>query len=307
MSHPTGGRELVAETLHGLPTYAETMATGAKRYLPFLDVAPSPFRWRLGLRPLDLADWLQIGPTYAAEVAAKAVVMADHPDTAFAVLDGLDDVGREVADEVVAHLARDHGRRVELDPRLHPLDAAARVVAEDLVVMIESDGRLVCGGGSVCFPNRWDLRSKLGRSMADVHAPVARLNHALSDPVDRFLGRLNPERSYWRLGWGVVETDDRYLPLDGTAAEHATPDSFGDWVIRVERETLRRLPSTGAVLFTIGTQITPLRDVDDPSILRHLADAVDAMPHDVAEYKQLAAIREPLGSWLRQRPTTSVQ
>lgn len=287
------------------PPYAELVAPGTAQHLPFLEVAPSPFRWRLGLRPLDLADWLVVGPAHDAELAAKAVVMADHPDTAFAVLDGLEDVGREVADEIVAHMARDHHRDVVPDAQLHPLDAAARVVAEDLVVMVERDGRLVCGGGSVCFPNRWDLRSKLGRSMFDVHAPVARLNHSLADPVDRFLGRLSPARSYWRRGWGVLETDDLYLPLDGTATARVEPATFADWVVRVERETLRRLPRTRAVLFTIGTRITPLRDLDDPSTLRHLADSIDAMPGDVAEYKQLAHVRGELGRWLRQRATTS--
>lgn len=288
-------------------TYAGAMAPGTTQYLPFLDVAPSPFRWRLGLRPLEPADWLQVGPDHDDVLAAKAAVMADHADTAFAVLDGLDEVGREVADEVAAHLARDHGRRVVADPGLHPLDAAARLVAEDLVVMVERDGRLVCGGGSVCFPNRWDLRSKLGRSMGEVHEPVAGLNRTLEDPVDRFLGRLSPERSYWRLGWGVLDTGDPYQPVDGTAAAREQPVAFTDWVVRVERETLRRLPRTGAVLFTIGTQITPLADLDDPATLRHLADAVDAMPDDVAGYKQLARIRRALVSWLRQRPATSVQ
>ena len=49
---------------------------------------------------------------------------------------------------------------------LHPLDVASRLVQEDLIVMIEHRRRrMVFGAGSVCFPNRWDLRSKLGRSL----------------------------------------------------------------------------------------------------------------------------------------------
>ena len=96
---------------------------------------------------------------------------------------------------------------------------------EDLVMMVERDGRLIFGGGSVCFPNRWDLRSKLGCTMAEVHAPVALLNEQLEAPVDRFFERLRPERSYWRLGWGILDTDDWYTPLDGTASPR--PDRSG--------------------------------------------------------------------------------
>ena len=63
-------------------------------------------------------------------------------------------------------------------------------------------GTLVFGAGSVCFPNRWDLRSKLGLPLRDVHAPVDLLNEQLGETIDRFFDRLTPERSFWRLGWG---------------------------------------------------------------------------------------------------------
>ena len=89
------------------------------------------------------------------------------------------------------------------------------------MLLVERDGRLVFGGGSVCFPNRWDLRSKLGLSMAGVHAPVAQLNEQLEAPIDSFFDRLTPQRSFWRLGWGILDTPDWYTPLDGTAGAAA--------------------------------------------------------------------------------------
>ena len=53
--------------------------------------------------------------------------------------------------------------------------------------MVERDGRLVFGAGSVCFPNRWDLRSKLGLTLADVHAPVAPPQRSARGPDRRLL------------------------------------------------------------------------------------------------------------------------
>ena len=187
-------------------------------------VVDGAFRWRLGTRPLDVADWIEFDTDADGDdgwVAEKATIMREHADTAFAVIDGIEPDCQEIADALIDHLRRrfpDRFDGIELDRSLHPLDAAARLVPDDLVVMVERDGELIFGGGSVCFPNRWDLRSKLGRSMSAVHAPVAQLNEQLEQAVDSFFDRLEPERSFWRLGWGILDTAAGYAPLDGTAA-----------------------------------------------------------------------------------------
>lgn len=278
------------------------MATIAEPpYRPWLQrgfVVDGSFRWRLGTRPLDLDDWIEFGTDGDGWVAEKSDVMRDHADTAFAVIDDIEADCREIADALVEHLRRVVPDRVsvELDASLHPLDAAARLVPDDLVVMVERDGELVFGGGSVCFPNRWDLRSKLGRSMAAVHAPVAQLNEQLEQAVDSFFDRLEPDRSFWRLGWGILDTADGYAPLDGTAAPRPEHPTIDDLYVRVERETLRRFPVHRAVLFTIRTYVTPLTIVlAEPGDRTAITRIIDAMPADVRDYKDITeAIRARL-------------
>ena len=77
----------------------------------------------------------------------------------------------------------------------------------------------------------------------------------------RFFDRLTPERSFWRLGWGVLDTDDWYTPTDGTAAPRPPAPTPDELFLRVERKTLRRFPSTNVVLFTIRTYVTPIPHV----------------------------------------------
>lgn len=276
-------------------------------YLPFMD-RPAPadassFRWRLGVRPLDLADWIELGPDSDAARAAKPHLMAAHPDTVFAVLDDIESESTEVAHALVDHLRRRWPERyadVTLDLDLHPLDAAARLVPEDLIVMVDRGGRLVFGGGSVCFPNRWDLRSKLGRTMASVHAPVALLNEQLEAPIDGFFDRLTPQRSFWRLGWGIVGTADWYTPVDGSASLQPDAPTVAQLHLRVERETLRRFPATNCVLFTIRTFVAPLEAVATDSVAAaRLADAVATLPHDVRAYKDLATTADDVVHRLR--------
>jgi hypothetical protein len=286
---------------------------GRPQYLPFMDgpapTDPSAFRWRLGVRPLDLDDWIELGSDADEAIAAKQSLNAEHPDTVFAVLDGVEPESSEVATALVEHLRMrwpDRYGDVRPDPALHPLDAAARLVPEDLVLLVERDGRLVFGGGSVCFPNRWDLRSKLGLSMADVHAPVAQLNEQLEAPIDSFFDRLTPSRSYWRLGWGVLDTPNWYTPLDGTAAPRPVDPAPEDLFLRVERETLRRFPNTNCVLFTIRTYVAPVLAVaGDRTVADRLADSLAALPDDVRGYKDVRTTADALIATLRgtSRPT----
>ena len=276
-------------------------------YLPFMD-GPAPsgeenFRWRLGARPLDLRDWIELGPDADAAIAAKPRLMAQHPDTVFAVLDDVEAESSEVAEALVDHLGRrwpDRYGDVELDADLHPLDAAARLVPEDLILLVERGNGLVFGGGSVCFPNRWDLRSKLGLSMARVHAPVARLNEQLEAPIDGFFDRLAPDRSYWRLAWNILDTPDWYTPVDGTEAPRPPlPEPDGHY-FRIERETMRRFPRTAVVLFTVRTYVAPFPAVaDGGDVAARLAAAVAALPPDVKDYKGLAPTADALIEHLR--------
>jgi len=265
-------------------------------------VVDGEFRWRLGIRPLDLADWIEFGADADGAdgwLADKRRILDEHHATAFAALAGVEPEATDVAHAIVEHLgshAPDRPRH--LDSALHPLEAASRLVPEDLVLMVERDGRLVFGGGSVCFPNRWDLRSKLGQTMAEVHAPVAGLNAQLETNIDQFLDRLHPDRPFWRLGWGIIDVADGYTPSDGTGPARPNVPQPGEMFVRVERETLRRLPATGCVLFTIRTYVGPIGVIGGESATS-MAAALAAMPTEIRGYKDLLDLADPIASTLR--------
>lgn len=288
-------------------------------YQPYVAGA---FRWRLGLRPLDLADWIELDNRYDTDVERKQQLMDRNVATVNAAMDGTRHEGAEVLEALCDHLVTrwpsrfvrrggelvDDVRQTSFDVSQrdeHPLFTAGRLVQEDLALLVERDGDLVFGAGSVCFPNRWDLKSKIGLPLSAVHAPVARLNEQLEGPIDSFFTRLTSDKPFWRLGWGVLDTDDPYTPMDGTAAptpdlpEEGDPTVPDRLFLRVERETLRRFPSTSCVLFTIRTYIRPLRHLTGrPDDARRLAEALDQLPDDVREYKQTAELTDAAVQWL---------
>jgi hypothetical protein len=70
---------------------------------------------------------------------------------------------------------------------------------------------------------------------------------------------------------------------------------------RLERQTLRRFPVHGSVLFTIRTLQWPLPEVAaDRTAAAALADAVAALPPALARYKDLEACRASVVEWLRR-------
>ena len=62
-------------------------------HLPFMDgprrALADDFRWRLGLRPLDLADWIEWGPDAEAALGAKVLVVTTY-DTETDVLPAIE-------------------------------------------------------------------------------------------------------------------------------------------------------------------------------------------------------------------------
>lgn len=288
-------------------------------YQPYVAGA---FRWRLGLRPLDVADWIEIDEDHPRDVGRKDELMRLRSATVNVAMEDTEPEGREVLEALSDHLVRRWPMRFSCtdqvlhdaqqntswnltDTSEHPLFTAGRLVQEDLALLVERDGRLVFGAGTVCFPNRWDLRSKIGLPLSQVHSPVARLNEQLESPIDAFIDRLTPDKSFWRLGWGVLDTGDPYTPLDGSATPSMPIPAVGDpsvpdaLFLRVERETLRRFPRTSCVLFTIRTYIRPLRHLAGrPEDAHRLADALENLPDDVRAYKRTAELTDAAVQWL---------
>lgn len=72
--------------------------------------------------------------------------------------------------------------------------------------------------------------------------------------------------------------------------------------IRVEHQTLSRLPKSQALIFTMRTYITPLSQVKAEGLGPALADAVeglDANGKAMAEYKRRGEWGEVVGEYLR--------
>lgn len=253
--------------------------------LPYAPFDGRPLRMSLGLRRLDLAQWLQVDDDYAADLARKRDLLATRHHEVVAVLPAGGPGAQETLELVVGWLATHHPELVtDTSPNLHPVDAAGRLLQEDLCVLTRDEQAWRLSAASVCFPSRWRLADKIGATVAQIHEPVPGYE-SISDVVDRSLDRLDVSRPLWRLNWSLLDDPELFQPGPASGAV-GLPTSLDDVTVRVERQTLRRLPRTGAVLFTIRTYRAALcAVVDEPGVAAALASTLRQCPPELAAYK----------------------
>lgn len=278
-------------------------------------IEAGPYRMAMGLTIVPEATWFEIDALYPSEMAEKQRLLTTRREDVFAVTPDAEPACEEALRLIGDNLCRFHpdwfaqnGQTVEnrlvgecLDVRdTHPLELAGRLVQEDLCIIHDTAEGPIFTAAVLCFPSRWRLAEKIGRCLADVHGPVPLYADRLAAPVDRFMRHLRPGRIAARLNWSILDDPALFQPGGKWRTERnqtVTADNAGETLfMRVERQTLRLLPETGAILFGIRVHVYPLRRVASP----RLAATVRALPDAIARYKSLPTIRTALLTWLDQ-------
>ncbi|MXP32133.1 DUF3445 domain-containing protein [Erythrobacter jejuensis] len=217
---------------------------------------------KIGLKALSNDEWLQPNPDLAARHAAF-----------------------KARDESIQLTEEAHASGAELAAMLGlsgGLAQAAHAHHEDMCLLTRRDDeefyRLI--GAAVAYPTDWRVEDKMRLPLAALHAPIQGYAEQLATGVDRFMAKLKPGPIYGRSNWFIAPTDNLCWIADGTPEQtfaHVTPENAGETLfVRSERQTLRRLPKTGSILFTIGVYVEPLGQLDVGQIA-WLAQAMEGL------------------------------
>lgn len=281
----------------------------------------APYRLRLGLRALPAdTSWLEPDVDRDSDLALKRRLLREHRGQVFVETPTSRPAQHEALERVRETLDRFHPglRACGRDPSgaasaaegrapmdAPPLEAAALLVQEDLVVMERGASGWCLTAGAVCFPTRWDLPSKLGLAMDRIHERVPGYRDVLDDPSHRFFERLPVGRVYRRGNWSLMD-DARLFQPDGSLRSEPAPAldtgsaAHRIW-LRIEHQTLQRLPGTGAILFGIRIHRTRLDDVGrDRAAAATLVEAIETMPPETQRYKSLGMVRDAALAHLRR-------
>jgi hypothetical protein len=260
---------------------------------PYIPLETKGWRMAMGLRPLTMDRWLEVDARRDDELDQKRQLLVDSFDVVVATNPEGDEGSRELLAEVTGFLDLHHPDiSIALRDDEHPIVAAARLVQEDLCVLVRSDAwRLQAA--CVCFPSRWNLASKLGTTLDDIHRPVPIYDVELSRPTNAFFERLRPDRSFWRLNWTLIDSPALHQP---TSARQSPHGDLANWFFRVERQTLRRLPVSDTAVFTIRNYVASAKELCDANeeFGATLLLNLDTAPPSMQEYKGWVGVAQRL-------------
>ena len=262
-------------------------------------IAGENFRHRLGIWPLDLATWLPRDAETDLTIKLKQKLLTTRRDEVVGLKPGGEYVAQEAA-ELVSQWAGVKLSSTGIDA----LVEASLLVADDLAVLqpVKSrDGveQLLLTAAVVCCPSRWVLAEKMGHDMLAVHAPVAKYAEHVGAAVDTYFQRITVDKPVWRSNWIIQDHPALFQPRIPSVPLVKNPDEL--W-IRMERQTLRRLPKTNGVLFTIRGYQQPLPEYLSRSkiIAQNIRTMLERLPDDVAQYKSVLTYRPDILNWINQ-------
>jgi hypothetical protein len=289
----------------------------APRYTPYVAGA---HKLSVGLAPFDRAHWFEPDHQWAEQMASKCAMLRFQHDDVVAALPGSEGAQDELLALMRAHLPDAHpdiyvrdggGLRIRGlhpggagNPALAAIDRCGRMVQEDLCLMQAQGDKFVLTAASLCAPSGWRLAEKLGEPLIGIHAPVPGYELELAHRVQRVFQGLQPGNPVWRTNWSLATEPTLFMPGGHSASpvqgDAVTPENAGDTVwIRVERQTLTRLPQTGAILFTIKTYIDPVSTLAGrPELCAGLAGSIETMTAEMQDYKAITRYKAALLAWL---------
>lgn len=290
------------------------------------DGTSKPFS--IGLKQAEERDWIELDGHLGAYLAEKDRLYAELPNKVFVAEPDTRAAQKEVLDLLVAHLVERFPETYRLDggrcyiagtgrvvdvhnPGDNPLVAASKLVQEDLILMRQGETGWRLAAGSLCFPSSWKLTEKFGLPIHDIHGPVPGFGPGtrMAELIARMFDKLAVLVE--RFNWSVQANGDLYHPLSDRQrlARSAETDSTfpgadvaGHAFIRVERQTLRKLPVSRDVLFTIRIYLDPLavlaRHPDRAALAASFAEQLMDLDRDQLDYKGLVADRDRLVGFL---------
>lgn len=212
------------------------------------------------------------------------------------------------------------------------------LIQEDVALMIEgTDGKYYFQAGAICIPGFWRMRDKIGMALDDIHISgnVPRFKEKLQTSMEKFFRRMPVDKPVIRnnyfmqvckpsahvadkddelrldveeesidpeeLGWSESTNgpEDSFLHGHGHSAQPAPYLAPSTIRLRSERQTLRRLPRTGAIVFGIRTYLFKIEELArERGVADRLASAIRSWPDDVGVYKGRKMYSEVLLKYL---------
>ena len=189
------------------------------------------------------------------------------------------------------------------------------------------DGQYYLLAGAILLAGFWRLSDKFGMPLSEIHTSgdVPGFKSKLEKGMMNFFRRIQPNAPVLRNNYFLQVDDDLAWshsigPEDRATDEGGSALQIEGWAaseknkaiehhhFRSERQSLRRLPRSGGVVFTIRTYFVPVTKIaKEPGVPGRLASAVRSWGEDTARYKGRERYGEVLLEYLDREHARQVE
>lgn len=287
-----------------------------------------PFRWpyhqTMSIFKLDVNHWLDMDKYYYDYIKEKERVIHTYGPDNFDWLPGSELACRELMDTVKEHMmlrypllftTKDNGDHVknELTGEIldfseplkdHPLVYVSKMAKEDFYIVLKGeDGVHRLMAAAVPFPGgSFGIRYKLGKTLDVIHTEVPYYTEKLKPSMEKWFSRMEApdlvERASWYISWDhkLLLNNVYALKKGDKVQSDVLPTEFN---VRVERQTLRRLPKSRAIIFTNHPVFYSIEEMKDepliPSLIRKI---IFEAPEGICKYKNFQSFRDHILPYL---------
>ena len=264
---------------------------------------------KVDLEPVEELNWIEIDELFSSEIAQKKNlyktkyqdVYQETPSSFESQEEFLYVLREHLLEYHPEHLIQNESKR---NQDTSPLEIASLLVQEDLVLMLPKKEEYFLGAASLCAPSNWSLKEKFNKSLLLLHKDVPSYSSKIGSRVNNIFINLPEERIFQRFNWSIYETPILFQPAESKSyverSKEINQENAGDKLfIRVERQTIRRLPVSRSIIFTIRVHVDPLNSIKkDISLLQDLKKAIVDLDVSMKKYKSIDQINQPLIDWL---------
>ncbi|MCB5191219.1 DUF3445 domain-containing protein [Methylobacillus arboreus] len=191
---------------------------------------------------------------------------------------------------------------------LEPFEYMGRQVQGDFVLLDQREGTLFADAGFITSQADWSLAFDVGMSWHEWHGPVPQVEKmGIMDRALKFLMSLQQGNPVRRLNWTMtinprLDTSPEHFPEWGPDKLKVTAQNAGEKAhLRVELQTMFRLPRSNAILFSIRCYLISLEELATyPRWAKRFHRVLRDLHPDLLEYKGIKVYHEAVLAWLSQ-------
>ena len=254
--------------------------------------------------------WLEIHSTYASVIAQRLALYQEFGSSTLQALPGAELATKELMEMALQFLCARYPHYFTLDSSalkfhngilntttdLHttpPLHALLHNVPEDFAIMLRDPetGTYSFRAGIIMSSLGWNLGTKIGKKLHEIHDPVPDYAAKMKFSMDRYFAKMPTDKPIQRGSWGLEIDEPLYAPpgplADALTAGTGDPSHTIERVhFRVDWQTLRRLPLSGAVVFNFKGLFTPVTEFrTEPCIPSLILKVLREGKEGLKEYK----------------------